>query len=234
MNGRTSDLPPAHRKRSASAQQGPPSDLTGFPVATIDPSQVWYREHGFRDGRDAGCWYFSGYAQGQPPQGRFDLPLPNGTCYLTETPNAAARERCGRFTSAGAPIPPGHYRNRVISAVQAPAGAVRIADATQAEAAHRHKVTRELFSCPDYSLPASWARALYMAGFDALLYEPRFGPGPGRAVALFGVHGRDRNREILSSVELAHTLKNMGLLPSIPSSRELRFDDSDAEAAAPD
>ncbi len=223
----TGDVP----RRSASVQQLPPSDLSGFPEATIPPPHSWFREHGRRAGSDGGCWFFSGHRADQEPRGRFDLPQPHGTCYLSETPSAAARERCGRLMAAGAPIPPGHYRDRVVSEVRAPAGAVRIADATDASAVHHYQVTRELFSYPDYVLTSRWAAAFHLSGFDALLYEPRFGPGPGRAVALFGIGGSDPGRPVLASVDLVHVLRGMCLLPATPSSSEIPLDDADAEPA---
>jgi RES domain len=55
-------------------------------------------------------------------------------------------------------------------------------------AASHFGVTGELFTRSDYSVPQAWAAAIHHAGYDGLVYAPRFTPS-GKAIAIFGLHG---------------------------------------------
>lgn len=187
---------------------------------------TFYREHQERPGADGGCWWFSGTAAGEIPEGRFDLPAPRGSLYLAETQRVASRERCGRFLARRSPIPVTFVESRVISTVE---GALQdLADFTHDDAADVG-VTREIGTIDDYTLTSTWAVAADHEGFTGLKYFPRFTTGNGKAFAVFGdagVHAPE-GFSITSVTSLASVLAREGIPPRIiPTAREA-VDDGD-------
>ena len=176
--------------RSTPAQGGPPAAFDAFPVISPDSITAdWYREHGDRPTKlGRGCWYYSPLPANPTRGGRFDVPTPKGTCYFASTPEAAAMERVGRFTAQRKPVPADLIIDRVVSTVPAddlPDGA---AELRATRAASAFGVTSELFTMSDYSVPQAWASSISNAGYDALVYTPRFSPG-ATAVSVFGPQG---------------------------------------------
>lgn len=186
--------------RGRSLHPLPPEDadaLGRFPRRTVDGA--WFRAHVDRGGRDHGCWWFSSVDAGDDPDthGRFDLPAPEGTCYLASTEEAAARERVGtQLRSVGG-------RESVLTSVlttrQGPVTVteteVPALDAANlpVKAAQRW-INRSLsVGTGIYSVTQAWARAFRAAGFEGIVHAPRFTGGARvRSLAVFGRAGRPR------------------------------------------
>ena len=221
-------------RRSDPALQGPPSDpatLAAVPAA-VDLGRTWFREHEERDAPDRGCWWFSSHAPGDEPLGRFDLTEPHGTCYLGETVGVAVRERCGRLLAARLPIPESHLHRRVVTAVVLMPLPGPIADTTHPDAA-TVGINGELAAGNDYEVTASWADAFHSAGFQAILYQPRFTPGHDRALALFGDGGSDPDAwPTRGHQSLAEAVAELGYaVSSVPSSQGLADDEASPDDA---
>lgn len=207
--------------RSTPAQQGPPPNLADLPTTTLQ-GRSWFREHQERPGTGAGCWYYAPLPTDPTRGGRFDLPEPEGTCYFADAEVVAAMERVGVFTAKGKPVPADNVTDRVISQVDPgdlPAGA---ADLLAPQAATAFRVTGELFTMQDSSVPQHWARASRAAGHDALTYTPRFSPF-GRAVAVFGASG-PRAQATTGRRSLAQVLAGEGIrIAPIPRTTGMTF-----------
>ncbi|WP_183407751.1 RES domain-containing protein [Nocardioides marmoriginsengisoli] len=187
-----------------------PSGLAGFPARRI--SGTWYRCHADRGGADHGCWYFS--SAGDPPAafGRFDLPAPRGTCYVANTREAAVRERLGTQVVKRA------GRMSVLEAVLTTqdgpvvvteAGVSTTRSANLPVKAADRWITRSLWSGTGiYSITQDWAAAFDRAGFDSIVYPPRFTLGrSARSLAVFGPSGvPSRRRPAGASVPVTEVL----------------------------
>jgi hypothetical protein len=160
------------------AQGLPPADLGGFPPHPVVAATVLYRAHG----AGLGPWWF-----GNDGGGRFDLADPHGTCYTALDADSAVRERLGPVLAGRSTVPESALADTIVSRLHVPEP-VDAAD-LQARGAAAFGVTRELQTMVPYVVPQAWARALHRAGWGAVAYGPRFTPGPGTAVALFGDHG---------------------------------------------
>ena len=79
---------------------GDPDDLGRFPQRSVHGT--WFRAHVDRGGRDGGCWWFSSVPTDPDAGGRFDLPGPDGTCYLAGDPLSALLELIGPDLESGA------------------------------------------------------------------------------------------------------------------------------------
>jgi RES domain-containing protein len=125
-------------------------------------------------------WWFS-----SDGAGRFDLPVPRGTCYLADDPLAALLEVTRGLTLLSESFLSGR---RLLTGW--PARSLRLADLTAA-AAYRYGVTAELSAGADYTGPRAWAAALADTGFDGLRYRIRHDPRAELSgVAWFGRAGR--------------------------------------------
>ena len=152
----------------------PPRDLSEFPSHDLRRGAELYRIH--RRGR--GAWWFSGDLTG-----RFDLPAPEGTCYLAEDPLGAFVEVFRRTF-----VREYQVHQRRLATVRIPRR-VRVADTTRAEA-RRFGVTLELVGSVDYDRTQQWAAAFRDAGFGGIRYRIRHDPtGNLIAIALFGAEG---------------------------------------------
>jgi hypothetical protein len=175
--------------REEPAQQGPPSELGGFPAYRLPATATLYRAHLATNGP----WWFS--SEG----GRFDLERPRGTCYLATSAIAALRERLGPVLARRTTLPASALDAVVVSRLQVAehqhAGGVRLANLRSSRAA-LFAVTRELESMTPYDVPRSWARAFDAVRFDGIRYGPRFSPGGASAVGLFGPAGEDHDRPV--------------------------------------
>lgn len=162
-----------------------PAELERLPGRRL-AGRVLYRV--YRRARSSPWWFASrlpGTAAGNP----FDLPTPDGTCYLATSREGAVLEAFQEFGRGL--IPAEELAGRSIAVVTAPPGALRGAflTATRARAAG---VTAALWAGGDRHLTQRWAMALRRAGWRALLAGLQHDPsGRLRGVALFDTAGAD-------------------------------------------
>lgn len=150
-----------------------PGDLRGFP-ATSPPVRL------VRVCRaTSGTWWFS-----SDGSGRFDLPAPEGTCYLATDAYAAIREA----TRLG-PVSTNWVRTRELREVEPPDPDARLA-ATTRKAAGQYGITTELVTLVPYDLPRRWAAAFRAHGYDGIRHQLRHDQrARPSGVALFGPAG---------------------------------------------
>lgn len=167
--------------RETMAQQppDPDGDYRRFPARTIRAGSGWFRQHR----RDLGPWWFS-----TSQQGRFDLPPPDGTCYLASSPQAATRERVGPDLAAAGQVPVSVLHGRVVSTLSLPEP-VRAANLESDRAADQYGITGELATMIPYRVPQTWAATVHTAGFGGLVARLRFTPSRQLGLALFGTAG---------------------------------------------
>jgi hypothetical protein len=169
--------------REDSALPEPPADLTGFPRQRIMPDRDLWRAVKAPNPHTWGAWWFASSG------GRFDLPSPLGTCYLAADIKAAIRERLGRIFRMGTLLPAPLMHDMEVVLLQLP-HAIDVADTGHEEAADWGAI-RELGSLTgSYEKTRRWAEAFHEAGFEGLLYEPRFSSGAdATALGVFGEAG---------------------------------------------
>jgi hypothetical protein len=152
-----------------------------FPLSTASVTRTLYRAHTVGNGP----WWFS-----SKMDGRFDLPNPEGTCYLAANPATALRERLGqRLTSRGT-ITEAQADQMSVSTLRVP-HPHRLANTCSSRAAS-FGVTREIHTIVRnmYARTQEWALAFRAAGFDGIRYEARHATGAGdQSIALFGAAG---------------------------------------------
>ncbi|MDQ2852153.1 MAG: RES domain-containing protein [Actinomycetota bacterium] len=150
--------------------------------------------------------------------GRFDLQVPEGTCYLASTDEAAARERIGPLLRKIA----GH-ESVLASVLVTSEGPVVVTEVTlgTVHAANLpvrkadRWINRSLWAGTGiYWIAQGWAALWRAADFEGLLYEPRFTGGARvRALALFGAQGRPKpampidGSKSLEEVLIAHGVR---------------------------
>ncbi|MCP3958724.1 MAG: RES family NAD+ phosphorylase [bacterium] len=170
--------------RQAVSLAWPPADaseLRSFPRRTLPPERRLWRV--VRRGR--GPWWF-----GSSGGGRFDLPEPNGTCYLADDELAALLEAVGPDRKGGG-ISTRFFTDRRIHRLQVP-GARSLADLTSRRCAG-FGITLEVHTVVPYDRTRAWALGLHRAGAEGLLYLARHDPGGGRGFALFGTAGERKS-----------------------------------------
>lgn len=184
--------------------------MSGLPKIALDPTG-WFRQHVARpDADDNGCWWHASLPDDpdEPPGGRFDLPQPDGTCYLGESEAVAANELAGRFLAQHTLIPPEIYEGRVVSEVvlpeHDPAANLLSPDAALVG------ITGEIHTLSDYPLTAQWATAANRAGFGGLVYRARYTLDDERALALFGPAGAHPARGVVTSRPVIEVLVERG------------------------
>lgn len=178
---------------SASVTLGEPGDLRGFP-STSPPAEL------VRVCRaSAGTWWFS-----SDGSGRFDLPAPEGTCYLATDAYAAIREA----TRLG-PVSADWVTERELRETAPPDPHARLA-ATTRKAAGNYGITTELVTLVPYDLPRRWATAFRAHGYDGIRHQLRHDQrARPSGVAVFGPAGAStlddgtRTRLTISAVEAA-------------------------------
>src|SRR5664279_4864873 len=109
-------------KRRDAARQRPPGDMNGFPSRRLTTRRRWSRCHR----RENGTWFYSSTG------GRWDLPEPNGTCYVAENDRGAVLEVVGPDLYDQGFVTEGFLRQRVLSTVTMPKRPV-VADLLDAE-----------------------------------------------------------------------------------------------------
>jgi hypothetical protein len=167
--------------RSRTASLGAPpelaEDLGDFPRRSIAPSQPLYRVAQ----RDRKPWWF-----GNSLAGRFDLPPPQGTCYLAFDALAALLEVIGPDRLGGV-LSTSFFAVRRLWELRLPREH-DVADLTARRAA-RFGITAEIGGIVPYDLPQAWALRLHQAGVEGLLYWLRHDPSRTEGLALFGDQG---------------------------------------------
>jgi hypothetical protein len=172
-----------------------------------------------RDGH--GPWWF-----GSSLQGRFDLPPPDGTCYLASDDLGALLEILGPDLLPGAGAPSSLLAGRRLWAVSVPRRQ-RLADTIGERAVAW--VTGELSTITPYHLPQVWALAFRRNGFDGLRYAARHRTGRRPfVVALFGTAGERAwgagRRVTIDEMHRKRLADRCGiLLFDVPSDDELQF-----------
>jgi hypothetical protein len=131
-------------------------------------------------------------------------------------------ERVGRFTAQRKPVPADLVDGRVVTTIDTTSLPGTAVNLLAKRAASHFKVTGELFTTPDYSVPQAWAAAIHQAGHRALVYTPRFSPN-GRAVAVFGPVG-PQAQATASTQPLRNVLRRAGItIEAVPPASELTF-----------
>jgi hypothetical protein len=130
-----------------------------------------------RDGR--GPWWFN--SSGAM---RFDLPPPNGACYLAEEDEGAFLEVFQDYLV----VPRGIVAARRLSRLVVPR-AMTLADCTR-PAARGAGVTAQVHSSGDRAMTQAWAAAFHASGFDGIRYFVSHDPSQQSiGIALFGDAG---------------------------------------------
>ena len=120
--------------------------------------------------------------------GRFDLPAPEGTCYLAGTLTGAFVEVFQRWIAQRIPIPRSEVEARQASRLFVP-HRVEFADCTNPRALE-FGATGEIHATPDRRLTQAWAAAFRAAGFGGVRYFVSTSPAMNLAgIALFGEDG---------------------------------------------
>ncbi|WP_104106429.1 RES domain-containing protein [Nocardioides sp. 616] len=162
-------------------------DFTRFPRRTLRADGEWYRQHRDRPTPDRGAWHFASYAPGDEGEGRFDLPNPDGTCYLASTETGAVNELVGPDCADRGWVDSDLVADRLLSRLRLPVD-VKAADTTSARASE-FRATNELPVTERYDLTQAWADTLHRAGFGGVYTVLRFTLGATRGLALFGISG---------------------------------------------
>jgi hypothetical protein len=177
---------PATRKPAARKSASQPS----FPASTLATGAHLYRiiRRFDADGEVRSPWYFS--STGAHASGRFDLPAPRGTCYLSEA-------RVGAFVEV-------FRRTRVIARSDVAARQIVTATRTgdplrlanlRSSAAAARGVTLDTFGGDDYTEPQLLAAELADQGFAGVRAPARHDPTTrSNTVALFGRGGAARSQ----------------------------------------
>lgn len=154
-----------------------PSALETFPMTRRLPRSL----HRVSD--RSGTWWYSSRPGGG---GRFDLPAPEGTCYLADDLDAALGEKLLRRPKKL--VPAERLRELLHSRITLLRPLV-LANLTSTRATGLG-VNAEIHTTLDYAKPWAWAERLRQAGFRGLRYAARSDPSlAARCVALFGGAG---------------------------------------------
>lgn len=166
----------------------PVAELAHLPGKTIVGSRL-HRVYRRRRGRP---WWFASIpvdadVQMRMAAGRFDLPEPDGACYLASSPLGSVLEAFAGFGRGL--LPDEELRNRLRAQVIVPEGARPAAWLTSGRVRGRG-VTQALWAGPDRPLTQMWAAALRRAGWAALFHGLQHDPtGRLRGVTLFDAAG---------------------------------------------
>lgn len=159
--------------------------------------------------------------------GRFDLPEPDGTCYLAGDPLGALLELIGPDLEGGA-VSADFLRDRRVRELRVPAE-IELSDLTSRKASG-FGITAEIGSIVPYDLPQAWAAKLRAAGSEGVVYWLRHDPSRSEGYALFGPHGERRwkkGKEHPISKELLAQLRDECSIEvlAVPRSSQIRIVD---------
>lgn len=200
-----------------------PASLERFPRRTLRRGTRLWRA--VRAGRNP--WWFSSALTG-----RFDLPPPEGTCYLATEDLGAILEILGPGIRGGI-VSETFLSERRLHHLKVPRKHV-LAELADRRAAG-FGVTAEIHTVVPYDLPQAWARALRSSGVNGLSYRLRHDPSfESGGIALFGKEGERKSfgsgREIVVGQELRNRLLelcNVRVMP-IPRASELEIIERDS------
>ena len=169
--------------RSHHRQKPPAGDLADFPDRRFTTRRRWWRCH--RD--DLGVWFYASAPQADDPGGgRWDVPTPDGTCYLADSDVGALLEVAGPDLHDHGFVTEDFLSARSVSTVQLP-HATRAADLHSDDVAS-FGVTTELTGAISYLMTRLWAAAWQRDGFQGISHQLRFRPNTS-GLALFGPAG---------------------------------------------
>lgn len=176
-----------------------PHGLKRFPMRTLRQGKALWRV--VRAGRTP--WWFSSSLNAL--NGRFDLPHPEGTCYLASDAMAALLEVVGPDLDGGV-VSESLLSSRRLMRLALPKRH-RLSNLTDRRASG-FGVTAEIHTIVPYRLPQAWAQALRREGADGLLYHVRHDPShEGLGVALFGKAGARRGWNAGREIPIADALQ---------------------------
>lgn len=156
-------------------------DLGRFPAYSMETRRTYWRV--VREGH--GPWWF-----GSTLNGRFDLPAPNGTCYLASDDLGAILETLGPQLLPGGLAHESLLHGRQLRGLRAP-HRHRVANCLAQQASKW--VTAEISTLTPYSVPQAWAKAFYRTGFSGVRYAPRHSTSRRTySMAIFGPAGERR------------------------------------------
>jgi len=168
------------RSRESVSLRWPPEhigELREFPTRALSPHQGLFRI--VRIGN--GPWWF-----GSSMAGRFDLPEPEGTCYLAADALAALMETIGPESQSGT-VSEEFLRGRRLVRLHVPQE-LSLSDSTSRESS-RFGMTGEIGTITPYDRPQAWAARLHAAGSAGIVYWLRHDPSRMEGFALFGPQG---------------------------------------------
>lgn len=160
-----------------------PAALGGLPRLRVGGRTLWrvFQRHRGQP------WFFASAPTDPRTGGRFDLPAPDGACYLATSVIAAVLEALQDF-SAGL-LPDAALRRRALARVAAPSTAP-VAVRLTAAATRGVGVTAALWAGHDRECTQAWAANLHRAGWRAaysgIAHDPA---GRLRAITLFDSAG---------------------------------------------
>lgn len=167
----------------------PPDDsaaLASFPSRALDLGSPLYRIFRAVDSEDRPRSPFWFGARPTTGGNRYDLPAPDGCCYLAESPIGAWLEVFNDGDAQSIELM--DLVPRRLATVVAPAS-VALADMTAA-AARGFGLTGEIHVTTDYTVPRLWAERLHEAGWRGLRGRARHDPGLEQpTVTLFDARG---------------------------------------------
>lgn len=206
------------RQRLSLREPLPGESLQGFPRFMLADTRSVFRL--VRSGH--GPWWFSSSLEG-----RFDLPAPEGTCYVASDYLGAILEHLGPELLPGACAPSSLLVGRQLRELRLPRP-FRLADSLRERAVRW--VTAELSTITPYRVPQAWARAFRDSGFHGIRYSMRHSTSRRReSYALFGAAGERASwrrglRITLGARHLAELRSRCGIeIFDIPSEDALTF-----------
>lgn len=211
----TTPSPKVTATREESALRDP-GNLAGFPTKPLEAEEVLYRAVKFQRPKLREAWYFSSFARGENPKGRFDLTDPKGTCYLSTDIQTAVREKVGEVISPENAVPQSTVDDMEVVVVKLPRH-VELAYTGDGTAAN-YGAIRELGAAAAkeaYVKTSKWAAAFSALGLGGVLYASRFTSiDKCTAVALFGNAGleswaeedRMSGKDAFTSAKMAHVI----------------------------
>ena len=193
----------------------PPAQLARFPRSRLRADTPVYRAHTV--GKSP--WWFS-----SDLSGRFDLMLPDGTCYLATDLATALRERFGHDLVRQGVVTFDAAARTQVSNLRVPEP--RWLANTCSRDAATYGMTREIGTCPTYDIPQAWAAAFFGTGkHTGIRYQTRFTTGSApNAVALFEDAGQRNWPTDPHPLSGAQACRQVGIIVAHrPTRRQLRI-----------
>jgi RES domain-containing protein len=135
--------------------------------------------------------------------GRFDLPVPLGTCYLAGDPVGALLEVLGVDRRDGV-VAAEFFAERQLRKLRVHRD-YTLADLTSRRAAG-FGITSEIGTIVPYEMPQAWAARLRSAGFEGVVHWLRHDPSRAVGWALFGRAGERRHWRRGSAIPISGDL----------------------------